>query len=127
MKSLVFLGFFLLSFFVMSCSSDNSEEFINESNYGEFNNYVEIEFTPEMISFKEALSDLRHQKVAGQLENDNPSPLNPDNHNTIIEPAKIFLISVGYNESKLKEMNDNKIIQTALKEYAYKTQLRSIN
>lgn len=124
-KNSIFINLLLASFLgLISCGSEEQTTTINQSSAKE----IKKAETIEMKNFKEVLIQLTQQralKIKGTNDNKTSyktSLFSLENESIVLDPAKQFLLSVGYTLEDLKASN-KAIIILAMKVYAEKTQL----
>ncbi len=124
-KNSIFINLLLASFLgLISCGSEEQTTIINQSSAKE----IKKAETIEMKNFKEVLIQLTQQralKIKGTNDNKTSyktSLFSLENESIVLDPAKQFLLSVGYTLEDLKASN-KAIIILAMKVYAEKTQL----
>ena len=124
-KNSIFINLLLASFLgLISCGSEEQTTTINQSSAKE----IKKAETIEMKNFNEVLIQLTQQralKIKGTNDNKTSyktSLFSLENESIVLDPAKQFLLSVGYTLEDLKASN-KAIIILAMKVYAEKTQL----
>ncbi|HET8804698.1 MAG TPA: hypothetical protein VFM72_08980 [Aequorivita sp.] len=109
---------------LISCAAEDQTIKDTIENNQTFQKIVQ---TPEMINFKNALSELTRAKISEQIENGQASSLFKTKNKEIINaPAKALLVSSGYKDADLEKLDNRSIFQLALKVYARKTQLQPV-